>query len=196
VVCCCAGLAEQEQQSNHVCHRCSGNQQNELAHCLNPRQQAETVLLKGIRHREPCSDPRHNKVESARRRGWIPNRLTGSWPLVSCRRGQLPKDWSRSKRLVRAASIRIPTRIAECLPRNRVCFSDILTSLFGRPPICSRVASLLVATHWRDSFSCAWRLTVWSPVHGPREPTSGYVKLLLPPPAEPGELPCWFRDPN
>jgi hypothetical protein len=29
--------------------------------------------------------------------------------------------------------------------------------------------------------SCAWRLTVWSPVHGPREPTSGYVKLLLPP---------------
>jgi hypothetical protein len=33
-----------------------------------------------------------------------------------------------------------------------VCFSDILTSLFGRPSICSRVASLLVATHWRDSF--------------------------------------------
>src|SRR6478672_8068089 len=29
---------------------------------------------------------------------------------------------------------------------------------------------------WRDSW-----LTVWSPVHGPREPTSGYVKLLLPP---------------
>ena len=28
---------------------------------------------------------------------------------------------------------------------------------------------------------CAWWLTVWSPVHEPREPTSGYVKLLLPP---------------
>jgi hypothetical protein len=62
-----------------------------------------------------------------------------------------------------------------------VCFSDILTSLSGRPSICSRVALLLVATPLAGLLSCAWWLTVWSPVHGPREPTSGYVKLLLPP---------------
>jgi len=62
-----------------------------------------------------------------------------------------------------------------------VCFSDIRTSLSGRPSICSRVALLLVATPLAGLLSCAWWLTVWSPVHGPREPTSGYVKLLLPP---------------
>ena len=62
-----------------------------------------------------------------------------------------------------------------------MCFSDILTSLSGRPSICSRVALLLVATPLAGLLSCAWWLTVWSPVHGPREPTSGYVKLLLPP---------------
>src|SRR5258708_16053838 len=59
--------------------------------------------------------------------------------------------------------------------------SDIRTSLSGRPSICSRVALLLVATPLAGLLSCAWWLTVWSPVHGPREPTSGYVKLLLPP---------------
>src|SRR5258708_38719567 len=75
----------------------------------------------------------------------------------------------------------IPTRIEQCLPRNRVCFSDIRTSLSGRPSICSRVALLLVAAPLAGLLSCAWWLTVWSPVHGPREPTSGYVKLLLPP---------------
>ena len=62
-----------------------------------------------------------------------------------------------------------------------MCFSDILTSLSGRPSICSRVALLLVATPLAGLLSCAWWLTAWSPVHGPREPTSGYVKLLLPP---------------
>src|ERR1700730_2143802 len=32
-----------------------------------------------------------------------------------------------------------------------------------------------------DSLSCAWQLAIRSLVDGPREPTAGYVKLLLPP---------------
>ena len=38
----------------------------------------------------------------------------------------------------------------------------------------------MVIRRW-DSLSCAWQLAVWSLVDGPREPTAGYVKLLLPP---------------
>src|ERR1700730_10149606 len=32
-----------------------------------------------------------------------------------------------------------------------------------------------------DSLSCAWQLAIRSLVDGSREPTAGYVKLLLPP---------------
>ena len=85
-------------------------------------------------------------------------------------------------RLVRAAPVRIPTRIAEYLLRSRVHFSDILTSLSGRPSICS-VTSCGLTSHGyplAGTPSCAWRLTVRSLVDA-RVPTSGYVKLLLPP---------------
>jgi hypothetical protein len=64
-----------------------------------------------------------------------------------------------------------------------VHFSDILTSLSGRPSICS-VTSCGLTSHGyplAGLLSCAWRLTVRSLVDGPRVPTSGYVKLLLPP---------------
>ena len=62
-------------------------------------------------------------------------------------------------------------------------FSDILTSLSGRPSICS-VTSCGLTSHGYPLvglLSCAWRHTVRSRVDGPRVPTSGYVKLLLPP---------------
>jgi hypothetical protein len=56
-----------------------------------------------------------------------------------------------------------------------VCLSDILTSLFGRPSICSRVASLLVATNWRDSFHAL------GGSHGslPRAPSRGQRRTVV-----------------
>ena len=62
-----------------------------------------------------------------------------------------------------------------------MCFSDILTSLSGRPPFAVVWLYFSWLPRWRDSFRALGGSTVWSPVHGPREPTSGYVKLLLPP---------------
>ena len=70
-----------------------------------------------------------------------------------------------------------------------MCFSDILTSLFGRPSICSRVASLLVATHWRDSFHALGGLESRPRTEGA---DFGICQTFAASLAEPGELPCWF----
>jgi hypothetical protein len=55
--------------------------------------------------------------------------------------------------------------------------------LSSRPSICSVTSCGLTSRGYplAGLLSCAWRLTVRSLVDGPREPTSGYVKLLLPP---------------
>ena len=69
-----------------------------------------------------------------------------------------------------------------------MCFSDILTSLFGRPSICSRVGSLLVATHWRDSFRA---LGGYCLECRPRTEGADFeiCQTFAASPAEPGELP-------